>query len=133
MVDSFEAVRFAAKVKDVNEPSGKTKPWGREIRWADIEGKYTGKILYIRNGAKLSRQYHDKKTESMLVLFGLLHLEYENKLLVLKPGDSIDIKPGEIHRAMAMQGDVAILEVSTWDDGDVVRIDDEYGRQCATI
>lgn len=129
----IEAINFISKVKDIESPNGTVKPWGREIKWADVKGKYTGKILYIKSGQKLSKQYHKSKVESMMVLFGTLYIEYGDKLLTLRAGDTIDIDANTIHRPMAIGGDVTILEISTWDDGDVVRLEDKYGRSCATV
>ena len=133
MDDMTQAINFLSKVKGIDMPNGTIKPWGREIKWADMKGKYTGKILYIRKGKRLSKQYHKSKVESMMVLFGTLYLEYKDKMLVLNTGQSIDIPCGTIHRPIAIDTDVTILEISTWDDGDVVRLDDDYGRSCATV
>jgi len=70
------------------------KPWGYEIRWAMNE-KYLGKILFIANGHRLSRQYHEVKDETIYVLSGVLMLELgksaEKK--VLKEGESYRIPP----------------------------------------
>lgn len=107
------------------------KPWGREIIWAETE-YYVGKILEITNGHKLSRQYHVVKDETIRVLEGILTLELGEdgqQIQYLSPGDSWHVTPGTIHRFSADNlSDVVLLEVSTTELGDVVRIEDDYNR-----
>ena len=113
------------------------KPWGHEVRWA-INDKYLGKILHIERGQKLSRQYHEVKDETIYVLQGLLILELgmdesknnqAEKIKVLETGESYRIKPGVIHRFIApREGFVRLIEVSTPEIDDVVRLQDDYGR-----
>ncbi len=107
------------------------KPWGHEIRWA-VNDKYLGKILHIDRGARLSRQYHEVKDETIYVLNGVLILELGQdpiETIVLKEGDSYRILPKTIHRYLApAESYVRLLEVSTPEVDDVVRIEDAYGR-----
>jgi mannose-6-phosphate isomerase len=109
------------------------KPWGREEVFAETE-RYVGKILTVRAGHALSLQYHVSKDETMRVLEGRceLHLgrdsgSRELEVAVLGPGDVRHIGPGTLHRLVALT-DVRILEVSTPDLDDVVRVEDRYGR-----
>ena len=109
------------------------KPWGHEEIWASNE-KYVGKILFIKQGSKLSRQYHEVKDETIYVLEGTLLLEIgkdDNIMRAsMKPGDTQRISPGLIHRFCADCGtDVKLIEVSTPELDDVVRIQDDYGRE----
>ena len=127
-MDDLHLIKMLHGIQDVSVSGGTVKPWGREIKWADVEGCYTAKILHIKKGHKLSRQYHERKQETMLVLHGTLHIEYNDKLFKITEGKTIHIPKGVTHRPMAISEDVAIMEVSTWDDGDVVRLMDEYGR-----
>lgn len=107
------------------------KPWGYELIWARTD-KYVGKILHIENGFSLSLQYHKIKEETIMVKSGVLTLELgdaENKiLLTLKENDVHHINPGVIHRMSALDGDVDVIEVSTAELEDVVRLADNYGR-----
>lgn len=107
------------------------KPWGHEIIWSHCE-KFVGKILFIKQSNKLSRQYHKIKEETILVLSGTLSLEIgsgENiKTLEIKRGQSYHVVPGEIHRFCAIYGDVELAEVSTPELDDVVRLEDDYNR-----
>tara|TARA_R100001377_G_scaffold22542_1_gene12090 strand:+ start:221 stop:583 length:363 start_codon:yes stop_codon:yes gene_type:complete len=112
------------------------KPWGHEIRWA-ITDKYLGKILYIEKGKRLSRQYHVQKDETIYVLEGTLFLEignpgsdeYNSRSTLLCKGDRYRIKPGTIHRFSAPDNmSVTLIEVSTPEIDDVVRLEDDYSR-----
>ncbi len=115
---------FPAKGKKVE------KPWGYELIWAHTE-KYVGKILHINQGESLSYQYHEIKDETVHLLRGAMELEVEaegqRRTLSLKPGDSFHIPPGMKHRMRAVQ-DCDVLEVSTPELDDVVRLEDRYGR-----
>lgn len=110
-----------------------TKPWGYENIWAESE-KYVGKILYINKGSRLSLQLHEKKEETIYVLSGELLLIYGDKEedlkeVRLKPGSSWHIYPGLIHRFCAEEEDVKLVEVSTTELDDVVRLSDDYNRK----
>jgi mannose-6-phosphate isomerase-like protein (cupin superfamily) len=107
------------------------KPWGHETIWARGPG-YVGKILFVRRGHALSLQYHREKEETIRVLSGALDFEYgaEGEPLTcvrLAPGEGWHIPPGLRHRMTAVE-DTEVLEVSTPQLDDVVRLDDRYGR-----
>lgn len=107
------------------------KPWGKEIWFANQPG-YVGKILFINKGHRYSLQYHERKIETQYVLKGICKFligESEDNLeeIILNPGDKLDVYPGMIHRAEAIE-DVEILEVSSNDLDDVVKLADDYGR-----
>ena len=111
------------------------KPWGHEEVWAHTD-KYVGKILFINRGEKLSRQYHEIKDETICVLDGVLILELGSGTLedpieinILKEGESYRIKPLTVHRFGApLSGYVKLVEVSTPELDDVIRLEDDYGR-----
>ena len=109
------------------------KPWGREVVWAKNHF-YAAKILEVRKGQRLSLQYHEKKKETMYLLEGSAILEIRDmadkafRTVNLELDQSIDIEPKTIHRLIAME-DSKILEVSTPELADVVRVEDDYGRQ----
>lgn len=110
------------------------KPWGNEIWWAHAKGKYMGKILNIKEGHRLSLQYHLEKEETIYILKGRLKLWYaearngEIKVCIMEEGESYHIYPMTVHRFEAFGGDCTILEVSTDHPEDVVRIEDDYRR-----
>lgn len=107
------------------------KPWGHEIIWAETD-RYVAKVLVIKAGHRLSRQFHRKKDETFFVESGEMILEIgpadaaEQK--TMRPGDSFHCAPGTIHRMVAST-DVRVFEASTPELDDVVRLDDAYGRQ----
>jgi mannose-6-phosphate isomerase len=107
------------------------KPWGHEDIWAETP-RYVGKVLVIHKGKRLSLQYHERKDESILVIRGRLQLELENdggtiEILELAPGESRRIPTGRKHRFSAIE-DCELVEVSTPELEDVVRLADDYGR-----
>jgi mannose-6-phosphate isomerase-like protein (cupin superfamily) len=107
------------------------KPWGHETIWARTE-RYVGKILHVRAGEALSLQYHRVKDETIRVLAGRIELEVggegePRQRVELGPGDGWYIPPGTRHRFTAL-ADTDVLEVSTIEVDDVVRLEDRYGR-----
>jgi len=104
------------------------KPWGHELIFA-ITKKYVGKILEIKRGHRLSLQYHRKKHESLLVLSGKLKLTLGKKTRLVGRGAAFTVPPKTIHRFEAPKGTVTLVEVSTPEIWDVVRLQDDYGRK----
>jgi mannose-6-phosphate isomerase len=103
------------------------KPWGWEL-WFAHTRHYVGKIIFVRKGHRLSQQYHRYKKETIYADQGRWVLEIGKVKRVMKPGDAADIRPGMIHRFTAPFEDVRLLEVSTPQVKDVVRLADDYGR-----
>ena len=114
------------------EPRRVDKPWGYELIWAHADD-YVGKILFVEAGCSLSLQFHREKDESWYVQRGRAELELagpgEAVLMteVIGPGASFRFRPGTVHRVRALE-DTQILEVSTPQLDDVIRLEDEYGR-----
>jgi len=100
------------------------KPWGWELIWA-LTDRYCGKLLFVRAGEALSLQYHERKDESWLVREGRAALEL-GKMSDTGLDGALE-EPGTVHRVRAL-ADTLILEVSTPDLDDVVRLADDYGR-----
>ena len=107
------------------------KPWGHEIRFICTE-RFAGKVLFIRAGSQLSLQYHERKEEAFLVQDGTLELVLgrgsSQRVERLGPGQSWHITPGTVHRFRAVT-DCTLFEVSTPELDDVVRLEDDYGRE----
>ena len=110
------------------------KPWGHEIWWARTD-RYVGKILHVRRGESLSLQFHRVKEETIRLLGGRLLFESgpadapgELRRQELVPGDTVHIPPRTVHRMTGIE-DCDILEVSTPELDDVVRLEDRYGRE----
>ena len=108
------------------------KPWGHELIWAHTD-QYVGKILVIETGRRLSLQKHEVKDESILVTRGRLRLYLEDddgvvQVEELGPGAHRRVATGRIHRYEALE-ECELIEVSTPELGDVIRLEDDYGRQ----
>jgi mannose-6-phosphate isomerase-like protein (cupin superfamily) len=121
--------RFAVDVKRVE------KPWGYELIYATTD-RYCGKLIFIRSGEQLSLQFHRKKDETIYVHSGRVELEIgePGKPLdteVVAPGRAFRLRAGTVHRMRALE-DTTILEVSTPEIDDVVRLEDRYGRADST-
>lgn len=108
------------------------KPWGEERIFAET-GRYAGKLIFIRAGESLSYQFHNRKEETLHVLEGTLGLQVERAGeeadLRLGPGESFHVDPGTRHRMYAEEADCLVVEVSTPELDDVVRLSDRYGRE----
>jgi mannose-6-phosphate isomerase len=127
-----EAKPVSGRVGVVRVP----KPWGHETIWARSD-RYVGKILHINAGHELSVQYHNRKDETVYLLSGKIVYRVQQpgedglddmQLLV---GESFRITPGTIHQMVALT-DCDVLEVSTPEIDDVVRLSDKYGREGTT-
>ena len=110
------------------------KPWGHEIWWARTD-RYVGKLLHINAGESLSLQYHNVKDETIMVQSGTLLFETGARTdpsnltrTEMKPGDIFHITPGTVHRMTGVTA-VDLVEVSTPELDDVVRLEDRYGRE----
>ncbi len=107
------------------------KPWGYERIWAHSD-RYVGKLLHINAGHELSVQYHNRKDETVHLLTGeiIYRVKRGEKMedMKLVAGESFRITPGTVHQMVAVT-DCDVLEASTPDLDDVVRISDRYGRE----
>jgi mannose-6-phosphate isomerase len=117
--------RFSSPVRRVE------KPWGYELIWATTN-LYCGKLLFIRAGEQLSLQFHREKDETIYVHEGRLEFEIGEDSdavasQVVGPGTAFHLRPGTLHRMRALE-DSLLLEVSTSQLDDVVRLEDRYGR-----
>jgi mannose-6-phosphate isomerase len=106
------------------------KPWGYELIWARTD-RYVGKILHVKAGHALSVQYHNVKDETMHVLSGelILRIGTREKLEErrFRAGESVHITPLTVHQIEAVV-DTDVLEASTPELDDLVRLNDRYGR-----
>jgi len=112
------------------------KPWGHEEWFALVPGRFCGKALHIQAGHSLSLQYHEVKEETVSVQSGRLLFEVgvtedELESFELLPGEALHLTPGTRHRMTALE-DTIVLEASTTELDDVVRLEDRYGRSGTT-
>src|SRR4051795_10795088 len=124
---------FGGLSEFATDPTKVEKPWGWELIWA-LTDDYCGKILFVRAGESLSLQFHREKDESWLIHAGRAAVELGGvgeKVLkeeVVAPGGAFRFPPGTVHRVTAIE-DTTIIEVSTPQLDDVVRLEDAYGRE----
>lgn len=129
----LDSPNYGAPDRFTFEPRRVEKPWGWELIWADTEA-YAGKLLFVRAGESLSLQFHREKDESWHVQSGRAKLELGDpgqEALdeeVVTAGACFRFRPGTVHRVTAIE-DTTILEVSTPQLDDVVRLEDAYGRE----
>ncbi len=116
--------------KSVETPYRVEKPWGYELIWAKTN-RYVGKILHIEPGHVLSLQYHEKKDETIYMLRGeiIFRVKLGDELTErpMREGEAYRITPGTVHQMEALVAS-DLLEVSTPELDDVVRLEDRYGR-----
>jgi mannose-6-phosphate isomerase-like protein (cupin superfamily) len=108
------------------QPKVVEKPWGREI-WYAVTDRYAGKVLEVNAGHQLSLQYHERKHETWMLYSGLMEVTLGDEHFELAPGEAVEVPPGIVHRMRAIR-DSVLLEVSTPDLDDVIRVEDDYGR-----
>jgi mannose-6-phosphate isomerase len=110
-----------------SEPVRIDKPWGFEELWH--VGLYVVKRLHVGAGQRLSLQYHVFKTETLVVQSGRAQITLGDETVAYLPGDVVHIPAGMVHRITAdASGDADLFEVSTPELGDVIRLQDDYGR-----
>jgi len=119
------------------EPSSRRieKPWGWEIVWAETAA-YTGKLIHIRAGLRLSLQYHEQKLETQCLVSGKALLVAEDlggilHEILMERGRGYTIQPFQLHRLVAVE-ETEIIEVSTPEAGTTVRVEDDYRRDDET-
>jgi mannose-6-phosphate isomerase-like protein (cupin superfamily) len=122
-----------SKEQWVTEVRRVDKPWGHEEIFALVPGRFCGKAIHVTSGEALSLQYHEHKEETIAVFSGRARVdvgrdESDLETVELGPGEAIHLEPGVRHRVTAV-GDLVLLEASTTELDDVVRLEDRYGRQ----
>jgi mannose-6-phosphate isomerase-like protein (cupin superfamily) len=110
----------------------------REKYWGRIEtilsGDVAAKRIFVKKGGQSSLEYHVEKCESYYIHSGLLRVglrtgRAENHSIVMKAGESYDVRPGVMHMRMGLE-DTVILEVSTRDsDADSYLVEDGQSYQ----
>lgn len=122
------------KVIPFNQVKRVNKPWGFELWLSDgSETPYAFKLLYIKAGTKTSLQYHNKKVEHNCLIAGKIKLHHEDPVTkkvvshTLTAGHIIFVKPPAVHRIEALT-DIILVEASTTELDDVIRLTDDYQR-----
>ncbi|MSU54917.1 MAG: cupin domain-containing protein [Candidatus Taylorbacteria bacterium] len=105
------------------------RPWGEFRQYTENES-VTVKTIFVKHGEGLSLQYHHKRSEFWRVIFGNPEIVIGQKKIYAKKGDEFVIPTEKVHRLSAPHDDVEILEIASgrFDEGDIVRLEDRYGR-----
>ena len=101
------------------------KPWGYE-EWLH-QGKYVFKEIFMQAGMQSSLQYHISKEETNYIVRGVVELTLGDDVSRFLSGDYFHVKPNTKHRVKAIT-DVLMVEASTPEVDDVVRIQDDFAR-----
>ena len=132
MSESIESRNLDGLDQFAVEPQRVDKPWGYELIWARTD-RYVGKVLFVTEGSSLSLQFHNVKDESWYIQDGRAELEMGGagdavtSSEIVGPGAAFRLAPGTVHRLRAL-ADTTVLEVSTPELDDIVRLEDVYGR-----
>ncbi len=123
---------MSSSSEPTSAPRRVDKPWGHEIWWAQTPA-YVGKLLHVDAGHRLSVQMHREKDETSYLLSGRLLLSrgpsaQELSTEEIAPGFTWRNEPGVVHTIEALE-DSVVIEVSTPEVDDVVRLEDRYGRE----
>lgn len=111
------------------DPITTKRPWGSFTRFTNNEPS-TVKILHINKGEEFSLQYHTHRREFWKILKGSPEVTVGDKVMSPNEGDEFVIEPNTNHRIHAPVDEVIVLEISNgrFDEDDIVRIEDKYGR-----
>lgn len=112
------------------------KPWGREILLTPPDTQYVGKLIFVDDGARISLQYHDRKTETQCLVSGRAEIWLENDQgeldkFEMEKNVGYTIRPGQRHRLVGVE-DAVVIEASTPELGTTYRVEDDYDRQDET-
>ena len=116
-------IQFSAKFKGEKHDH----LWGYEL-WIENNEKYCNKLLMLNKGFESSWHYHERKDETFIILEGQVSLTYANspnaspQAIVLNPGDKFRLKPRVVHTFKSLVPKSIVMEVSTTDDGDNVKL-----------
>lgn len=105
------------------------RPWGSFEKFHENQ-QCTVKLIYVNANSRLSLQYHNERWEFWKIVKGTAEVQLEEKLLILKEGESLVIPMGAKHRVKAVGGQCIILEISygRFKEDDIVRLEDDYRR-----
>ena len=105
------------------------RPWGSFEKFHENE-QCTVKLIYVNANSRLSLQYHSERWEFWKIVKGTAEVRLEEKLLILKEGESLVIPMRAKHRVKAVGGQCIILEISygRFKEDDIVRLEDDYRR-----
>jgi len=106
------------------------KPWGKFFQFTHNEVS-TVKILLVKANKKLSYQSHKNREEFWRCVNSDVKVVLNDEEIILKKDDEIYIAKGDKHRLIGLENDGEVLEISfgNFDENDIVRYEDDFGRK----
>ena len=105
------------------------RPWGN-FRQFTTNNPFTVKIILVKKGEAFSLQYHNKRSEFWRIISGTPEITIGDSVVEAKMGDEFQIPKKTKHRVRSLDTDTEFLEISSgeFDENDIVRLEDKYGR-----
>ena len=114
-----------------NKNYTEVRPWGSFENLVE-ENLYLVKRLNIREGEKISVQYHNHRSEKWIVVKGKALITLGEENFEASYGSFFNINPKEVHSIENIGNeDLEIIEVQLGkilEESDIVRLKDKYGR-----
>ncbi|MFT4343610.1 MAG: phosphomannose isomerase type II C-terminal cupin domain [Candidatus Woesearchaeota archaeon] len=106
------------------------RPWGKFEQFTHNEVS-TVKIITVNADGELSIQYHHHRDEFWRVIEGTVKVRIGEKWTIAKKGDEFFIPRETVHALAGNKEEGKVLEISygTFDEDDIVRLEDKYGRK----
>jgi D-beta-D-heptose 7-phosphate kinase/D-beta-D-heptose 1-phosphate adenosyltransferase len=120
-------------INAARRPASKTvRPWGEYYGWDSGRG-WNLKTIYIKPKKRLSLQYHRHREEWWLLVSGdaqaIVHDRSGEKTVSLKKGEVFRVTKKQVHRLLSRKGGTVVeVAYGNFDEDDIVRIQDDYGR-----
>lgn len=108
------------------------RPWGTFHILAEAEN-YKVKRIEVFPGKRLSYQRHARRSEHWFLTGGTAKVTLNDREILLKSGDAVDIPVGAKHRVENPHASekLVFIEIQTGDyfgEDDIERFEDDFGR-----
>ena len=113
--------------------SRSVRPWGEFYNWDKGEG-WNLKTIYVGAGKRLSLQYHHHRSECWVLVEGdataVVGISVNSlKEVPMEKGKLFFVDLKDIHRLTSRKGGIIVeISLGKFDENDIVRIDDDFGR-----
>ena len=115
-----------------NSPRFDRRPWGT-FTVLDEGDNFKVKRIEVLSGKRLSYQKHAQRAEHWVVVSGTAKVTLDDREIIIKPGEAIDIAVGSAHRVENPDDELLVfIEVQRGNylgEDDIVRLQDDFGRE----
>ena len=113
----------------IPKPYHEERPWGAFIEFSKNTPS-TVKLLTVNAGEALSLQKHTKRSEFWRIISGNGYITIGNTRTTATPEAEFFIPSNTEHRIEAGNQLLVVLEIAfgTFEDNDIIRLEDRYGR-----